>query len=167
MTCRAASLPLLRIMREHAPHFALFVEFHQLCRAQAVDASVFQNATPHTGIKRDEVEPQSGVRLQTAREIVTQRRLATQHALPSADKPGDERRAKFHIVRVTGEDSLQVMCIPGRDPLLGVTGKIECEHILSSCHDSITFWAATPRQPTPSGVGSGQPGKGAIYRTAR
>src|SRR5437867_461205 len=70
------AMRVVTIMRQRAPHFAVLVKFHHLRRQQSVNAAVFQNTTPHTGVKPDEVEPQRRIRLQPAREVIAQRRLA-------------------------------------------------------------------------------------------
>src|SRR5262249_39416453 len=70
-----------RVMRQNAAHFALFVKFHQLCGAQAIDALVLQNTTPHAGIMPDKVKVQRRKRLQAMREIGSQGSLAANHAL--------------------------------------------------------------------------------------
>jgi len=59
MCCRRSCRPC---KRQYATHFSLMIKLHHLGRAQAVDAAVFQHATPHTGIKPDELEARCRIR---------------------------------------------------------------------------------------------------------
>jgi hypothetical protein len=63
---------------------------------------------------------------ESAGPVRADRRLAAEDATRNAHALDDERGAHFEVVRVVREDSLEIVRVPGRDPLGGKLAREGC-----------------------------------------
>jgi len=115
-------------MRHDPADEFMVVEFHRLRGAKLVHTSIFEHAASHTWINADDLKPQVRISLKASGKVVAQTGLALNPAIRTSRQLGHERRTEVNVIAVMPENALQVMGVPGVDPLLAVMLKIDGIH---------------------------------------